>query len=93
VVSIAVEQILLIGFATVVGLGLGALVSWLTVPRTIGRLAGLPEVPPLELTVPWQILAALGLGAIVLLGSIVVVAAASLRTVSITSVLRAGEEA
>lgn len=93
VVSIAVEQILLIGFATVVGLGLGALVSWLTVPRTIGRLAGLPEVPPLELTVPWQILAALGLGAIVLLGSIVVVAAATLRTVSITSVLRAGEEA
>jgi hypothetical protein len=47
----------------------------------------------LELTVPWQILAALGLGAIVLLGSIVVIAAASLRTVSITSVLRAGEEA
>jgi hypothetical protein len=93
VVSIAVEQILLIGFATVVGLGLGALVSWLTVPRTIGRLAGLPEVPPLELTVPWQILAALGLGAIVLVGSIVVVAAASLRTVSVTSVLRAGEEA
>jgi hypothetical protein len=68
-------------------------VSWLTVPRTIGRLAGLPEVPPLELTVPWQILAALGLGAIVLVGSIVVVAAASLRTVSVTSVLRAGEEA
>lgn len=93
VVSIAVEQILLIGFATIVGLGLGALVSWLTVPRTIGRLAGLPEVPPLELTVPWQILAALGLGAIVLLGWIVVIAAASLRTVSITSVLRAGEEA
>ncbi|HEX5997002.1 MAG TPA: FtsX-like permease family protein [Jiangellales bacterium] len=92
VVSIAVEQSLLLGFATIVGLGLGALVSWLTVPRTIGRLAGLPEVPPLELTVPWQILAALGFGAIVLLGSIVVVAAASLRTVSITSVLRAGEE-
>lgn len=91
--AITVEQILLIGFATIVGLGLGALVSWLTVPHTIGRLAGLPEVPPLELAVPWQIMAALGLGATALLGLIVVVAAASLRTVSITSVLRAGEDA
>jgi hypothetical protein len=91
--SIAAEQTLLIGFATIAGLGLGAAVSWLTVPHTIGRLAGLPEVPPLELTVPWQVLAALGVGAAVLLCLIVVVAAASLRTVSITSVLRAGEEA
>ena len=91
--SIATEQTLLIGFATVAGLGLGTVVSWLTVPHTIGRLAGLPELPRLELTVPWQVLAALGVSAAILLGVIVAVAAASLRTVSITSVLRAGEEA
>lgn len=90
--SIATEQALLIGFATVTGLGLGAVVSWFTVPHTIGRLAGLPEVPPLVLVVPWQTVAALAVGAVLLLGVIVVVAAASLRTVSITSVLRAGEE-
>jgi ABC-type antimicrobial peptide transport system permease subunit len=91
--SIATEQTLLIGFATIAGLGLGTVVSWLTVPHTIGRLAGLPELPRLELTVPWQVLAALAVSAAILLGVIVAVAAASLRTVSITSVLRAGEEA
>jgi hypothetical protein len=91
--SVAIEQALLIGFATATGLALGALVSWLTVSHTVGRLAGLAEMPPLALEVPWPFLAVAGAAAVTLLGLIVVTASAALRRVQITSVLRAGEEA
>ena len=92
VVSVTTEQVLLIGFAGVVGFGLGLAVSWATVPQTVGRLAGLPEVPPLILQTPWPVVAVLGAGTAALLTLIVAVASVGLRRVRITGVLRAGDQ-
>jgi hypothetical protein len=89
--AVAVEQGLLLGFATVVGLSLGLAVAWLAVPHTVGGLAGLPEIPPLHLILPWTVIGALGLGVAVLFVLVVLVASAGMRRVDVVQVLRAGE--
>jgi hypothetical protein len=90
--TVVVEQGLLLGFATAAGLGLGLVVTWLVVPHTVGGLAGLPEVPPLYLTVPWPVLGGFAAAVAVLLVAVVGVSAAGMRRVDVAAVLRAGED-
>jgi hypothetical protein len=67
-------------------------VTWLVVPHTVGGLAGLPEVPPLYLTVPWPVLGGFAAAVAVLLVAVVGVSAAGMRRVDVAAVLRAGED-
>ncbi|HEU0212586.1 MAG TPA: ABC transporter permease [Jiangellaceae bacterium] len=90
--TVVVEQGLLLGFAAVAGLGLGLVVTWLVVPHTVGGLAGLPEVPPLYLTVPWPVLGGLAAAIGLLLVTVVGVSATGMRRVDVAAVLRAGED-
>lgn len=90
--AVTIEHVLLLGFAAIAGVGLGAFVSWLTVPHTVGGLAGLPSVPPLELSLPWPLIGALGLALAVVLVIVVIVATTGLRRVDIVRVLRAVED-
>ncbi|MGH9248648.1 MAG: FtsX-like permease family protein [Acidimicrobiales bacterium] len=90
--TVVVEQGLLLAFATAAGLGLGLVVTWLVVPHTVGGLAGLPEIPPLYLTVPWPVLGGLAAAIGVLLAAVVAVSAAGMRRVDVAAVLRAGED-
>ncbi|MGH8824948.1 MAG: hypothetical protein ACRDVN_10775, partial [Jiangellaceae bacterium] len=90
--TVIVEQGLLLAFATAAGLGLGLVVTWLVVPHTVGGLAGLPEIPPLSVTVPWQVLGGLAAAIGLLLVAVVGVSAAGMRRVDVAAVLRAGED-
>lgn len=90
--AVSVEQAVLLGFSTVTGLGLGVLVAWLVVPHTVGGLTGLPEVPPLRLDVPWELIAVLGAGIVVLALVLVAVQGRLTRRIDVAAVLRAGED-
>ena len=90
--TVAVEQTLLLAYAAVAGLGLGLFVAWLVVPRTVGGLADLPEVPPLRLVVPWPVLGSLLAAIAVLLVCVVVISTATMRRVDVAAVLRGGED-
>jgi hypothetical protein len=90
--SIAVEQTVLLSYSTAGGIGLGLLVAWLVVPRTIGGLAGLPEVPPLHVAVPGAVLGALVAAIAILVACGVLVSAVTVRRIDVASVLRAGED-
>lgn len=88
--SVTVEHAVLLGFATLTGLGLGLVVAWLVVPHAVGGLAGLPEVPPLRLSVPWGTIAVLT-GAVVALAAILIAVQAILtRRLDVAAVLREG---
>lgn len=88
----AVEQGVLLGFSTLAGIGLGLLVSWLVVPDAVGDLAGMPEVPPMRLQVPWEIVYGLS-AAIVVLGAILLVIRTTMaRHLDLAAVLRTGED-
>ncbi len=90
--SLAVEQALLLSYSTVAGLGLGLLVAGLVVPRTVGGLVGLPDVPPLQLSVPWAVLGTF-VGSIgLLLACVVFVSVITTRRIDVAAVLRAGED-
>ncbi len=88
--SVAVEHGILLGFSTAAGLGLGLLVSWLTVPHAVGGLAGLPETPPLRIDVPWLQLAVLTGAVIVLTVVLVAIQTALTRRLDVAGVLREG---
>ncbi|HEY9413079.1 MAG TPA: FtsX-like permease family protein [Jiangellaceae bacterium] len=90
--SVSVEQSVLLGFSTLAGLALGLLVAWLVVPHTVGGLAGLPEVPPLVLEVPWDVVAALAAAIIVLTAALIVIQTRMTRAIDVPGVLRAGED-
>ncbi|HEU0042175.1 MAG TPA: FtsX-like permease family protein, partial [Jiangellaceae bacterium] len=87
-----VEQGVLLGFSTLAGLGLGLLVSWLVVPHTVGGLAGLSDVPPLRLQVPWEIITGLGVAIVVLAAILISVQTTLTRHIDVPAVLRAGED-
>jgi hypothetical protein len=67
-------------------------VTWLVVPHTVGGLAGLPEVPPLHLAVPWPVLGGLATAIGLLLVAVVGVSVAAMHRVDVAAVLRAGED-
>jgi ABC-type antimicrobial peptide transport system permease subunit len=90
--TVVVEQGLLLAFATAAGLGLGLVVTWLVVPPAVGGLAGLPEVPPLYLAVPWPVLGGLAATIGLLLVAVVGVSVAAMLRVDVAAVLRAGED-
>jgi hypothetical protein len=90
--TVVVEQGLLLAFATAAGLGLGLVVTWLVVPHAVGGLAGLPEVPPLYLAVPWPVLGGLAATIGLLLVAVVGVSVAAMLRVDVAAVLRAGED-
>ncbi len=92
VVAAAVENAVVLGFSTLAGLGLGALVSRLVVPHTVTGLAGLPEVPPLHLDYPTGLLTTLGIAVVTLLVALVALHVRLTRRIDVAGVLRAGED-
>ncbi|TDD98277.1 ABC transporter permease [Jiangella asiatica] len=88
--SVTVEHTVLLGFATLAGLGLGLVVAWLVVPHAVAGLTGLPEVPPLRLSVPWPVVALLGCAIVVLAAVLVAVQIALTRHIDAAAVLREG---
>lgn len=88
--SVTVEHSVLLGFATLAGLGLGLVVAWLVVPHAVAGLTGLPEVPPLRLSIPWPTIALLGCAIAVLAAVLVAVQIALTRHIDVAAVLREG---
>jgi hypothetical protein len=87
-----IEHVLLLAFAAVAGVGLGTFVAWVTVPHTVGGLARLPAVPPLQFSLPWVVAAVLTAALTALMAVVVIVVSAGLRRVNIVAVLREGGE-
>ena len=83
------ERVGLVALTTLVGLGLGVLAAWLTVPLLV-TANGQGAVPPVLVRLPWLGLGALGAGLVVALGLVAVLAVRSLPRAEVTGTLRMG---
>jgi hypothetical protein len=87
-----IEHVLMLAFASVAGIGLGTFVAWITVPHSVGGLARLPAVPPLQFSLPWVVAGVLTAALAALMAVVVIVVSAGLRRVNIVGVLRSRGE-
>ncbi|MFI5254147.1 MAG: FtsX-like permease family protein [Candidatus Limnocylindrales bacterium] len=88
---LAMDQAYLLVIGLVAGVGLGWLIAGLVLPFAILDRAGLPVVPSPVILVPWELLAALGGLAAVVLVVTVVAASRAVASQPIADVLRAQE--
>jgi hypothetical protein len=88
---ISLESGLVVGLSLLGGTALGLLVSWLVLPYVALGTSGAPPVPPVLVSVPWELVLLLELA---LLGALVAVAAVQvvrIRALRPAPVLRSGE--
>jgi hypothetical protein len=83
------ERVGLVALTTLVGLGLGVLAAWLTVPLLV-TANGQGAVPPVLVQLPWLWLGALGAGLVVALALVALLAVRPLPRAEVTGTLRMG---
>jgi hypothetical protein len=88
-----IEQTFLVGLGLVIGLLIGVGVSALVVPLVVISPTAEATIPTVLLEVPWNVLGASAIGAALMFGAIVVVAANRLQHSGLGGNLRLGEEA
>jgi hypothetical protein len=91
VIAVAIEQALVLAFATVMGLGVGGLVASLAVPEIVGPLAGLPEWLPIPVIHSAQVIVVLVGGMAGLVGLVTISITIAFRRMDVAAALRAGE--
>lgn len=84
-----VERIALVSLTTVVGVALGVIASWLTVPLLVTS-TGRAAAPPVLVHLPWVDLVVLGVGLVALLSVVAMLVVRSLPRAEVTGTLRAG---
>ena len=84
------------GVLVVVSLILGTVVGWIItkaiLPLVTLTQSGEPAVPPVMVTVPWDVVAGLLLAVVVVLGLVVLVMTVLLRRIGLGSLLRMGDD-
>jgi len=89
---LATENAFLLALGVLAGTGIGVLLGWLIVPVTLLGSTGAPVVPTPTLEIPWDLIALVYAGAVLLLVATVAVVGRPLPGRTVAVVLRAAEE-
>jgi hypothetical protein len=87
------ESVLVMALSLVGGTALGLLVSWLVLPYVALGTSGAPPVPPVRVSVPWELVLWLELALLVALVVISAFQVLRVRALRLAPVLRSGEGA
>lgn len=89
---LSLENAFLLLISLVIGIGLGAVLAWVVLPTVTLTAQATTVVPPVRVTLPWHVLAALGLLALASLAVSAFAASRLLRRVGLGTLLRMGAE-
>lgn len=91
-VWLTLEQGVLVIVSLTLGTVVGWIITWAILPLVTLTQSGEPAVPSVMVTVPWDVVAALLLAVILVLGLVVVVMTFLLRRIGLGSLLRMGDD-
>lgn len=89
---LSLEQGVLVVVSLVLGIAVGCILTWLILPLVTLTQSGEPAVPPVIVTIPWDVVAGMLLAVVGVLAIVVLAMTMLLRRIGLGSLLRMGDE-